>query len=85
MAPPPARWWWFPIASSTSWSEAAGEVKAPVSGTVVETNESLVDDPGQVNTDAQGEGWFIKLKLTEPGQLDGLMDEDAYNEFVSQL
>ena len=65
--------------------KAAGEVKAPVSGTIVDTNESLVEDPGKVNTDAEGEGWFLKLRLLEPEQLDGLMDADAYRAYVDTL
>ena len=65
--------------------KAAGEVKAPVSGSVVETNESLVDDPGKVNGDAQGEGWFVRLRLVDPAELDGLMDADAYDAYVEGL
>ncbi|MDQ0394959.1 glycine cleavage system protein GcvH [Labrys monachus] len=58
--------------------KAASEVYAPVSGTVIEVNESLPDAPGTVNEDPLGKGWFIKMKLADPGQLDGLMDEAAY-------
>ena len=58
--------------------KAASEVYAPVSGTVVEVNESLPDAPGTVNEDPLGKGWFIRMKLADPGQLDGLMDEAAY-------
>ena len=54
--------------------KAAGEVKAPVSGSIVETNESLVDDPGRVNGDAQGAGWFVRLRLVDASEMDGLMD-----------
>ena len=65
--------------------KAAGEVKAPVSGTIVEVNESLVDEPEKVNSDPMGEGWFIKMKVTDPGELDELMDEDAYKEYTDEL
>ena len=65
--------------------KAAGEVKAPVSGSIVETNESLIDDPGKVNGDAQGEGWFVRLRLLDSTELDGLMDEDAYNTYIEGL
>ena len=65
--------------------KAAGEVKAPVSGTIVEVNESLVDEPEKVNSDPMGEGWFIKMKVTDPDELDELMDEDAYKEYTDEL
>lgn len=65
--------------------KAAGEVKAPASGTVVAVNESLVDEPEKVNTDPTGEGWFIKLRLTDPSELDDMMDEDAYLAYVKEL
>ena len=65
--------------------KAASEVYAPVSGEVVEVNQALEDDPALVNGDATGEGWFLKLRLSAPGELDGLMDEAAYAEYVSGL
>ena len=65
--------------------KAAGEVKAPVSGTVVAINEVLVDEPEKVNNDPMGEGWFIKLKINDSGELDALMDEDAYKEYTDSL
>jgi len=65
--------------------KAAGEVKAPVSGTVVEVNEALVDEPEKVNNDPMGDGWFIKLKITNTSELDNLMDEDAYKEYTDDL
>ena len=65
--------------------KAAGEVKAPVSGTVVAINEALVDEPEKVNNDPMGEGWFIKLKISDSGELDALMDEDAYKEYTDSL
>ena len=65
--------------------KAAGEVKAPVSGTIVEVNESLVDEPGKVNSDPMGEGWFVKIRVNSAGELDDLMDEDAYKEYTEEL
>jgi glycine cleavage system H protein len=64
--------------------KAASEVYAPVSGEVVEVNEGLVADPAKVNADPIGEGWFIKLRLDDPKQLDTLMDEEAYKRFVEE-
>ncbi len=65
--------------------KAAGEVKAPVAGTVVKANEALNDDPSLVNSDPYGDGWFIRLRLADPNELDGLMDEDAYQAMVDDL
>ena len=65
--------------------KAASEVKAPVSGAVVEVNEALVDEPEKVNNDPMGEGWFIKIKVANTGELDELMDEDAYKAYTDDL
>ena len=65
-------------------AKAASEVYAPVSGEVVAVNDDIVADPAKVNADAMGEGWFIKLRLADPKQLDGLMDEAAYQAFVAE-
>lgn len=61
--------------------KAASDVYAPVSGEVTEGNQALVDDPALVNTDPEGEGWFFRLRLSDPSQLDGLMDAEAYKAF----
>jgi glycine cleavage system H protein len=61
--------------------KAASDVYAPVSGEVVEANQALSDDPSLVNSDPEGEGWFFRLRLAEAGELDGLMDADAYKAF----
>jgi glycine cleavage system H protein len=58
--------------------KAASDVYAPVSGTVVEINGVLSDEPGMVNSEAEGKAWFIKLKLKDTSQLDALMKPDAY-------
>jgi glycine cleavage system H protein len=62
--------------------KAASEVFAPVSGTVTEGNQALVDDPALVNQDAEGEGWFFRMSLANIGELDGLMDKAAYDAFA---
>ena len=64
--------------------KAASEVYAPVSGEVVEVNSVLADEPGKVNEAPQGDGWFLKLKRSNPSELDGLMDEAAYEAFVAE-
>lgn len=58
--------------------KAAAECRAPVSGTVMEVNPALADDPGVVNRDPTGEGWFFRVRIDDPAELDALMDEDAY-------
>jgi glycine cleavage system H protein len=65
--------------------KAASEVYAPVSGEVVAVNELLSGEPGRVNAEPMGEGWFFKLKLGDPKQLDALMDEAAYKKFIEAL
>jgi len=64
--------------------KAASDVYAPVSGEVIEVNHDLENEPARVNTGAQTEGWFFKLRLSDPSQLDGLMDEAAYKAFVEE-
>ena len=58
--------------------KAAAECKAPVSGTVTEVNAALAGEPGKVNSDPMGAGWFFKLKPDNPQDLDGLLDEATY-------
>ncbi len=65
--------------------KAASEIYAPVGGEVVEVNAALNDDPAIVNSDPYGAGWFFKLKLADAGELDKLMDESAYMEYVESL
>ena len=65
--------------------KAASEVYAPVSGEVVEVNADLEGQPGGVNEDAMGRGWFVKLKLADKSEFAKLMDEDAYKAFVEGL
>jgi len=65
--------------------KAASDVYAPVGGEVIEGNRALADDPALINRDPEGEGWFFKLKLSDTSELDGLMDEAAYREWVKTL
>lgn len=65
--------------------KAASDVYAPVSGTVVEGNPALEDNPALVNEDPEGDGWFFKMTLSDTSELDGLMNESAYADFVSKL
>jgi glycine cleavage system H protein len=65
--------------------KAASEVYAPADGEVTAVNEGLEDDPGKVNSDPEGEGWFMKIKLADKSQLDGLMDKAAYDDYVAGL
>ena len=65
--------------------KAAGEFKAPVSGTIVAVNEALADEPETVNNNPLGDGWFIKIKLSDPSELDGLMDESTYESYVEGI
>jgi glycine cleavage system H protein len=65
-------------------AKAASEVYAPVSGEVVAVNDVIADDPAKVNADPMGDGWFLTVKLDDPKQLDGLMDEAAYQAFVAE-
>ena len=63
--------------------KAAGEVKSPVGGTIMEINESLVDTPEKVNDDPMGEGWIYKVAITDPTEWESLMDEAAYSALVA--
>lgn len=65
--------------------KAAGEIHMPVAGTVIAINESLGDDPAQVNSDPLGAGWFIQIRIADPAQADALMDQAAYDQFVASL
>jgi glycine cleavage system H protein len=65
--------------------KAASDVYAPVGGEVIEGNPALADDPALINRDPEGEGWFFKLKLSDASELDGLMDEAAYREWLKTL
>ena len=65
--------------------KAASDIKSPVSGSVLEVNEVLTDEPEKVNADPMGEGWFLKLKLENTDEIDLLMSEEEYMAFISDL
>jgi len=65
--------------------KAASDVYAPVGGDVTAGNGDLADAPETVNEDPEGKGWFCKLNLADRGELDGLMDADAYKTFCEEL
>jgi len=65
--------------------KAASEIYAPLSGEISAVNAALAEDPARVNTDAEGEGWFFKLKLKDATELDELLDKSDYDKFVAGL
>ena len=65
--------------------KAASDVYSPVSGEVTEANPAVADDPSVINNDPEGEGWFFKLRLSDPSELEGLMDESAYRAWCETL
>ncbi|MCA1653722.1 MAG: glycine cleavage system protein GcvH [Sphingomicrobium sp.] len=65
--------------------KAASDVYAPASGEVIEGNAALVDDPALVNREPEGGGWFFSMRLSDPTELDGMMDEGAYREWCKTL
>jgi glycine cleavage system H protein len=73
------------VAAVVESVKAASEVYAPASGQVIAVNRTLPDDPAAVNRGAEGDGWFLRLKLSNPAELDALMDGPAYAAFVATL
>ncbi|MBN8872440.1 MAG: glycine cleavage system protein GcvH [Rhodospirillales bacterium] len=65
--------------------KAASDVYAPLAGKIVETNDTIVEDPSIVNSDAEGEGWFFRMELDNTDDFEALMDQDAYDEFLESL
>jgi glycine cleavage system H protein len=65
--------------------KAASDVYAPASGEVVAVNQSLDGTPGSINEEAEGKGWFFRLKLTAPDELEELMTDQQYKEFLTTL
>ena len=62
--------------------KAVSDVFAPLTGEVVAVNDTLSDSPEQINDDPYGDGWLVKVKLSDPGQVDGLLDADAYKKLL---
>jgi glycine cleavage system H protein len=65
--------------------KAASELYSPVSGEVVEANEALAENPARVNEDAEGAAWFFKIRLSNPSELDELMDRAAYDAYLDTI
>lgn len=65
--------------------KAASDVFAPLAGKVVEINETIVEDPSIVNSDAEGEGWFFRLELDDTEAFEALLDQDGYDEYLETL
>lgn len=63
--------------------KAASDILAPLDGEVVEVNEAIVEDPGKVNEDPEGDAWFFKLKVEDMSPMEDYMDEAAYKDFIS--
>ena len=65
--------------------KAASDIYCPVAGEVIEGNQAVADDPGLINRDPEGEGWFFKVRIDDTAELDNLMDESAYRDWVKTL
>ena len=65
-------------------TKAASDVYTPISGEVVDTNQSIVDDPSKINSDPEGDGWFFKLKIKDPAEMNTLMNRDEYDKFAKE-
>jgi glycine cleavage system H protein len=65
-------------------TKAASDVYTPISGEVVENNQSIVDDPAKINTDPENEAWFFKLRVKDKTELDSLMNKEEYNKFAKE-
>jgi glycine cleavage system H protein len=63
--------------------KAASDISAPLDGTITEVNQAIVENPALVNEDPLEDGWFFKMTLAEPAELDGLMDEKAYRDYIA--
>ncbi len=65
--------------------KAASDIYAPVGGEVIEVNDALNDDPAIINESPLGQGWFMKIRVADPGEIEGLMDEAAYADFIETI
>jgi glycine cleavage system H protein len=77
------------IAAGASYGElesvkSVAEIYAPVGGEVVAVNDDLAPDPGLINQDPYGQGWLIRVRLSDPGEVDALMDAEAYQKFLAE-
>ena len=65
-------------------TKAASDIYTPVSGEIIENNQSIVDDPAKVNTDPENEAWFFKIKITNKSEMDSLMNKEEYEKFSKE-
>ena len=65
-------------------TKAASDVYSPISGEIIEGNKSIVDNPGNINSDPEGSSWFFKIKITDKSELDGLMSKADYEKFITE-
>lgn len=65
--------------------KAANEIYTPISGKILETNKNLEEKPGLINSSCYDEGWLFKIRVKDPKEVDGLMDEQAYEEFQKTI
>ena len=65
-------------------TKAASDVYTPISGEVVENNQSIVDDPGKINSDPENESWFFKLKVKDKSEIGSLMNKEEYEKFAKE-
>ena len=72
------------IAGVVESTKAASDVYTPISGEVVENNQSIVDDPAKINSDPENEAWFFKLKIKDKSEMDSLMNKEEYDKFAKE-
>ena len=65
-------------------TKAASDVYTPVSGEVIDINQTIVDDPSKINEDPEGSAWFFKLKMKDQSEMDGLMNKEEYDKFAKE-
>jgi len=65
--------------------KAVSDILSPISGQVLEVNQTVIDEPALVNQDPYGNGWLVRLEISKPSELDALMDSDKYDELVAKL
>jgi len=65
-------------------TKAASDIYTPVSGKIIENNQSIVDDPAKINADPENEAWFFKLKVTNKSEMDSLMNKEEYEKFSKE-
>ena len=65
-------------------TKAASDIYTPVSGEIIENNQSIVDDPAKINADPENEAWFFKLKITNKSEMDSLMNKEEYEKFSKE-